>query len=50
MLIVRWGEGPDKACRVDYQLPEQDPDDPSYQQVEVRCVALGGRTEIAFAE
>ncbi len=50
VLIVRWGEGPDKACRVDYQLPEQDPDDPSYQQVEVRCVALGGRTEIAFAE
>lgn len=48
-LDVRWGDGPDKRCRFQYQLPEQDADDPNYQQLDVRCIAPAGRSELALA-
>ncbi|WAG79497.1 fimbrial biogenesis outer membrane usher protein [Metapseudomonas furukawaii] len=50
VLRVRWGEGADKTCRLEYQLPEVDPSDSGIQQVEVRCVSLNGRSEIALVE
>ncbi|MGA4633000.1 fimbria/pilus outer membrane usher protein [Pseudomonas solani] len=46
-LQVRWGEGAEKQCRIDYSLPEQDPEDPRYQHLSVRCVSSFGPSRIA---
>lgn len=49
-LVVRWGSDPDKRCTFEYRLPEADPDDLNYQQLEVRCITRTGRSEVAFAD
>lgn len=46
-LLVRWGEGPEKQCRLQYDLPEQDPEDPRYQHLDVRCVSNFGPSRVA---
>ncbi|MDT4801516.1 Outer membrane usher protein HtrE [compost metagenome] len=47
-LLVRWGEGPDRQCRVDYRMPEeQDRGAAPFQQAEAVCSRVAGRPEIA---
>ncbi|MNN16265.1 Outer membrane usher protein HtrE precursor [compost metagenome] len=47
-LLVRWGESPDRQCRVNYRMPkEQDKGDKPFQQAEAVCSRQAGRTEIA---
>ncbi|MBO3277694.1 fimbrial biogenesis outer membrane usher protein [Pseudomonas sp. Milli4] len=47
-LLVRWGEGPDRQCRVDYRMPkEQARGGAPFQQAEAVCSRQIGHTEIA---
>ncbi|WP_235978914.1 fimbria/pilus outer membrane usher protein [Zestomonas carbonaria] len=47
-LQVRWGEGPDRQCQVNYQLPgEAGEDTVPFLQAEAVCTKRPGRTELA---